>query len=312
MKENGSGKPDLRVNDTELSAHLWADFIKQNPLFQCENFSARHPRLSPHIVRPDTSLLHFLMLNRRLFIIGALKAWGLVQGSAGGTLPIQFSHVVRSMQRLFQFRGFILSTARIPQCYLSSLSVAVVSIDVSAELKRPSVIRKPRSVQRSIDERSGVTIGDARWRGKTHSASPIFRRFRMNAAEDHPSLAGRSLDDRGRPVGILAHNRTPAAKLRAILPVVFKCWRADTGYRHSGLVDTSIHLRVKAEPDARRQIQAVASGISSQKSSRTDSQIVQTTLHGVVNVRGCVWRQAVADGGVVPTGNDHQTIGHEL
>ena len=119
-------------------------------------------------------------------------------------------------------------------------------------------MRKPRSVQRSIDEGSGVGVGNARWRGKGHSASPVLRRFRMNAAEDHPSLSGSSFDDRGRPVGILAHNRAPAAKLRAILPVMFKRWRAETGYRYSGLVDTSIHLRVKAEPHARRQIQAVA------------------------------------------------------
>ena len=167
-------------------------------------------------------------------------------------------------------------------------------------------------MQRSIDERSGVGIGGARWRGKGHSAPPILRRFRMNAAENHPSLAGRSFDDCGRPVGIIAHNRTPAGKLRAILPVMLNCWPADTGYRYSGLVDTSIHLRVKAEPHARRQIQTVAGGISGQNSSRTDSQIVQTTLHGVVKVRGCVSRQAGTDGDVVPAGNDHQTIGHEL
>src|SRR2546426_987609 len=123
-------------------------------------------------------------------------------------------------------------------------------------------MRKQCSVQGSIDERSGVAIGDAGWGGKGHYAPPGLWRFRMDAAEDYPSLSGCSFDDRGRPVGILAHNCTPAGKLRAILPIMFQRWRAETGYRHSGLVDTSIHHRVKAEPHARRQIQAVAGGIS--------------------------------------------------
>ena len=92
-----------------------------------------------------------------------------------------------------------------------------------------SVVRGATRCESRIDERSGVGIVDARRRGEGHSASPILRRFRMNAAEDHPSLAGRSFDDRGRPVGILAHNRAPAGKLRAILPVMLERWRADTG-----------------------------------------------------------------------------------
>src|SRR5207247_10050547 len=97
----------------------------------------------------------------------------------------------------------------------------------------------------------------------------------MNAAEDNPSFAGHSFDDGGSPIGILAHHRAPASKLRAILPVMLKRWCADTGNCHRSLVDTSIHGRVKIEPRARRQIQTVAGGISGKKSSGTDSQIVQ-------------------------------------
>src|ERR1700704_6290315 len=99
----------------------------------------------------------------------------------------------------------------------------------------------------------------------------------MNAAEDHPSLTGRYFDDSGGPVGILAHNRTPAGKLRAILPVVLERWCADTGNRHSGFADTPILVRVKVEPHARRQIQTVVGAMSGKKSSCTDSQVVQTT-----------------------------------
>jgi len=35
-------------------------------------------------------------------------------------------------------------------------------------------------------------------------------------------------------------------------------------------------------------------------------------MDGVMNVRGSGTRQAVAHGDVIPAGNDHQTIGHEL
>src|SRR5438128_2915493 len=191
------------------------------------------------------------------------------------------------------------------------LGVAVVSIEVGTELNCPLVMRERRCVQCRVNKRSSVGVGYARWRGEGHSVSPIRRCFRMNAAQDYPSLAGRSFDDSGSPVGILAHNGTPAGKLRPILPVMLDCRRADTGNRYSGLVDASVHLRVKAEPHARRKIQTVVGGISGQKSSSTDSKVVQTTLHGIVNVRGCARHQAVADGDEVSTGNNQQTIGHE-
>jgi hypothetical protein len=45
----------------------------------------------------------------------------------------------------------------------------------------------------------------------------------MNAAKDYPTLAARSLGDGRHPVGILAHNLSPAGKLRAIL--VEAVWR---------------------------------------------------------------------------------------
>ena len=46
--------------------------------------------------------------------------------------------------------------------------------------------------------------------------------------------------------------------------------------------------------------------------ARTDSQVVQTALHGIVNVRGCARRQALADGDVVSAGKNHQMIGRQL
>src|SRR5204862_6981202 len=134
----------------------------------------------------------------------------------------------------------------------------------------------------------------------------------LNARKSHPSFTGHSFDDSRSPVGIFAHDLTPTCNLRAILPVMIKRWCADTGNCHSSLADTSILVRVKVEPHARRQTQTVVGGMSGKKSSCTDSQVVQTTLHCIVNVRGCARRQAVADGDEVSAGNNHQTIGHEL
>ena len=74
----------------------------------------------------------------------------------------------------------------------------------------------------------------------------------MHAAEDDPSFAGHSFDDGGSPIGIPAHHRAPAGKLRAILPVMLEQWCASAGNGHGSLVDTSIHDRVKAEPNARQ------------------------------------------------------------
>jgi hypothetical protein len=75
-------------------------------------------------------------------------------------------------------------------------------------------------VQSGIDERFRVGVGVARRCGKGHSAAPIVRRFRMDSAKYHPSFAARCFDDRRRAVGILAHNRPPTGKLRAILRVM--------------------------------------------------------------------------------------------
>jgi len=69
----------------------------------------------------------------------------------------------------------------------------------------------------------------------------------MNARQDHPSFADYSFDDCRSSVGILAHDFTPAGERRAILPVMLKRRCANICNRHSGLVDTSIHFRVKAE-----------------------------------------------------------------
>lgn len=92
---------------------------------------------------------------------------------------------------------------------------------------------------------------------------------------------------------------------------MFDCWYADTGNRHSGLVDTLIHFCVKAEPHA-RQVQAIVGGTSGEKSSGTDSHIIQAALDGIVNFGGGARRQAVADGDEVSAWNNQQPRGHEF
>ena len=113
----------------------------------------------------------------------------------------------------------------------------------------------------------------------------------MNATQNHPPLAARSFHDRRCSIGILSHNLTPAGKLRAIFPVALDRRCADSRNRRGSLVNSAIHYRVKTEPHT-RQIQTIARGISRQNSSAADSQIIQTALHGVVNVRRGGWRQA--------------------
>ena len=106
-------------------------------------------------------------------------------------------------------------------------------------------------MQSGIDERFRVGVGVARRCGKRHSAPPIVRRFRMESAKYHPSFAARSFDERRRAVGILAHNRPPTGKLRAILLVMFLGRSVHGGYYDRGLVNPLIHHGVKAEPHTR-------------------------------------------------------------
>lgn len=94
---------------------------------------------------------------------------------------------------------------------------------------RPSVVREPRSRQRGLNERAGIGICVTCRRGETHAAPPRLWRLRMNAHQDHPSLARGSFNDGRRAVRILCHNRPPACELRTIFPVMLDRGGVDSG-----------------------------------------------------------------------------------
>ena len=131
-----------------------------------------------------------------------------------------------------------------------------------------------RTVQCCIDEYSSVVIRGARCGGEGHIASPTLWSFRMNTAQDHPSLSERSFDNRRCSIGIRSHDQPPTCELWTVFPVMFDYWRVDTGYWYRSLVDTSIHYPIKVKLHARRQVQAVAIGFSSQKPSGANPKIV--------------------------------------
>src|SRR5262245_9653991 len=91
------------------------------------------------------------------------------------------------------------------------------------------VVWKLRTVQCRVDECSSIVIGRARCRGKGHIVSPTLGSFRMNSAQDHPSLFECSFDNRRCSVGILCHDQPPTCKLWTVFPVMFDYWRVDTG-----------------------------------------------------------------------------------
>jgi hypothetical protein len=130
----------------------------------------------------------------------------------------------------------------------------------------------------------------------------------VNPGEDHPPASECSFDDCGGSVGILTDNRAPAGKLRAILPVLIERWCSSTSNRHRCLADTPTFGGVETEPHTCGQIQTVIAGIPSKETTRTDSEVIQTILYGVANVRGCARSQAVADVNEISTRNNQQTI----
>src|SRR5262249_12390561 len=120
--------------------------------------------------------------------------------------------------------------------------------------KQTLVMWQLRTVQCGVDECSRVVIGGARCRGEGHIAPPTLWSFRMDTAQDQPSLAKRSFDNRRCSVGILSHNQPPTCELGTIFPVMLDYWCVSAGYWHRCLVDSSIHYRVKIKIDARRQV----------------------------------------------------------
>src|ERR1041385_5945624 len=89
-------------------------------------------------------------------------------------------------------------------------------------------------------------------------------------------------------------------------------WCVDSAYQYGSLVNALIHNSVKAEAHTRREIQTVAGSTPSQENACTDSQIVQTPLNSVENIRRCAVHQVVAHREIVPAGNDEQTISRQL
>ena len=97
--------------------------------------------------------------------------------------------------------------------------------------------------------------------------------------------------------------------------------QTDDLYRHGGAISRSVSKFSGSVPTPtpdrsvgfnRQRVITSSTECNDRTQPAGLHRVVQTTLHGVVNVCGCVTRQAVADGDVVPTGNDHQTISQEL
>src|SRR5260370_20397762 len=163
-----------------------------------------------------------------------------------------------------------------------------------------------------MDKHSRVGIVYAGWRNKGHSAPPARRSLRVNPGEDHPPASECSFHDCGGTVGILTDNRTPAGKLRAILPVLIECWRSGEGNRHRRLADTPTFGGVETEPHTRSQIQTVIGRIPSEEATLTESEVIHTILYRVANVRGRAPSQAIANVNEIYPRNNQQTISPDL
>src|SRR5262249_10116321 len=137
------------------------------------------------------------------------------------------------------------------------------------------------SIQRGVDQGSGVGVVCARRRKESHSAPPALWSFRMNASEDHPPTSNGALHDRGGSVGIFADNRTPAGELRAILPIVVERWPSGNRDRHWRFADSASFGGVEAEPHASGQIQTVVARIPGEEATCTDSEVIQSVLYCV-------------------------------
>src|SRR5262245_24000385 len=99
-------------------------------------------------------------------------------------------------------------------------------------------MRQQLPIQRGVDEccREGIVYVD--WCSEIHSATPTRRSLRMNSGENHPPASEASFDDCCSSVGILANNRTPAGKLRAVFPVLIERLSSRNANRYRCLADT--------------------------------------------------------------------------
>ena len=111
-------------------------------------------------------------------------------------------------------------------------------------------MRKLLSIQRRMNQARRVGIISFGWSLEVHSAAPRLRSLGVDAGQDHPSFSDGRFHDGGRSVGILADNRAPAGKLRAVLPVLIERLSSDSGNRDRCLADTPGFGSVEPEPQA--------------------------------------------------------------
>jgi hypothetical protein len=86
---------------------------------------------------------------------------------------------------------------------------------------------------------------------------PTCRSLGVNSAKDYAPIPEGPFDDCGRPIGVLTDDRTPSAKLWAILPVLIQRRRSGNTNRHRRVADASTFGSVETEPHAGCQIQTV-------------------------------------------------------
>jgi len=118
----------------------------------------------------------------------------------------------------------------------------------------------------------------------------------MNTAQDYPTLPDGPLDDCRGFVRILSNNLTPPRKLRAILPILIERRPFSRRDPYRRLPDTTLFGRVETELHTRTQIETIVGGgkTTCQKTARTDSKVIHTTLHSVANACGRADRQILA------------------
>src|SRR5579863_5135701 len=118
-------------------------------------------------------------------------------------------------------------------------------------MKHGSRVRQRFSIHCSPNERGRIVIVNAGWRRKSHSLSPLHRSLGVNSCDNHPPLPIRAFYDCGRPVGILANDSTPAAKLWAMFPILISHWFSYNSGGYGCLVYSLFFGGVEAKPNAR-------------------------------------------------------------
>src|SRR5262249_3282677 len=139
-------------------------------------------------------------------------------------------------------------------------------------------------IQRRPHELVRVIVIDPGWRRKRHPASPIFRSFRVNPAQNDPPATDVPLDDCRSPIRILRQNITPTCKLRSILPILLERRSIGAGHGNCSLANPAILCGEEAKPHAGSQIQSVVRRVPGYESTCANPEIIQSALDGVPNL----------------------------